>query len=66
MAASSCIFQPDLLPDEPVGDHFLIVDGQPGFAIHPSTWPVLPALSPYPSANEGTGLQGTGLLNCWP
>ena len=57
-------FQPDLLPDEPVGNRFLTVDGQQGFAIQPSVWPVLPASSPYPDANEGSGLQGTGFLDC--
>ena len=57
-------FQPDLLPDEPAGDRFLATDGQHGSATQPSVWPALPALSPYPDASEGTGLQGTGLLDC--
>ena len=59
-------FQPNLLPNEPTGDRFLVVDGQHGSAIQPSVWHVLPASSPYPDASEGTGLQGTGLLGCWP
>ena len=59
-------FQPDLLPDEPASDHYLAIDGQQGSAIQPSVWPVLLALSPYPDVSEGTSLQGTGLLDCWP
>ena len=59
-------FQLDLLPDEPARDHFLTADGQHSFAIQPSVGPVLPTLSPSPDASEGTGLQGTCLLDCWP
>ena len=59
-------FQPDILPDEPVSDCFLTADGQHGSTIQPSIWPVLLASSPYPDASEGTGLQGTSLLDYWP
>ena len=59
-------FQLDLLPNEPTGDRFLAVDGQHGSAIQPYVWPVLLASSPYSNASKGTGLQGTGLLGCWP
>ena len=58
-------FHPDLLPNKPAGDHSLATDGQHGSAIQPYVWPVLSALSPYPDAREGTGLQGTDLLGCW-
>ena len=57
-------FQPDLLPDDPAGDRFLGAYGQHSSAIQLSVCPVLPALSPYPDANEGTSLEGTGLLDC--
>ena len=59
-------FQSVLLPDEPAGGRFLATDGQHGSVIRPSVWHVPPASSPYPNASEGTGLQGTGLLDCWP
>ena len=59
-------FQSNLLLDEPVGDRFRATDGQHGSAIQPSVWSVLLALSPYLDANEGTGLLGTDLLDCWP
>ena len=59
-------FQPNLLPDEPSCDRFLAANGQHGSAIQPSVWPVLPASSPYLDASEGTSLQGTDLLDCWP
>ena len=59
-------FHPDLLSDEPVSNLFLAIDGQHNSVIPPSVWPVLLASSPYPDANEGTGLQGTNLLGCWP
>ena len=59
-------FQSVLLPDEPVGNRSLAADGQHGYAIQPSVWPVLPALSPYPDAREGTSLPETSLLDCWP
>ena len=58
-------FHLDPLPNEPVGDHHLAVDGQNGPAIQPSVWPALLALFPYPGASEETGPQGTGLLGCW-
>ena len=58
-------FQSDL-PDEPACNCFLIADGQHGSTIQPSVWHVLPALSPYPDANEGIGLPRTGLLDYWP
>ena len=53
------------LPDEPASGRFLVADGQHGFAIQPSVWPVPLALSPYPEANKGTGLLETDLLDCW-
>ena len=59
-------FLPNLLSNEPAGHRFLVVDGQHGSTIQPSVWPVLPASSPYPDSSEGIGLQGTGLLDCWP
>ena len=59
-------FHPNLLLDEPVGDRFLVVDAQHGSVIQSSVWHVLPASSPYPDGNEGTSLQGTDLLGCWP
>ena len=63
----SLAFSPrSTLPDEPISDHFLVADGQHISAIQPSVWPVLPASSPYPDASEGTSLQGTDLLGCWP
>ena len=59
-------FHPDLLPDKPAGDLFLVADSQQGSTIQPSVWPVLPALSPLPNTSKGTGLQGIDLLGCWP
>ena len=59
-------FQSDLLPDDQAGDRFLRTDGQQRSTIHPFFWPVLPALSPYLDASEGTGLLGTGLLDYRP
>ena len=59
-------FHHDLLPDEPVGDRFLDADGQHSSVIQPSVWPILPISSPYLDASKGTGLEGTGLLGCWP
>ena len=59
-------FPPDPLPDEPIGDRSLAADGQHGSTIQPYVWHVLPVSSPYLDANEGTGLQGTDLLGCWP
>ena len=53
-------FHLDLLLYEAAGDRSLAADGQHGFAIQPSVWPILPASSPYPDAREGTSLQGTG------
>ena len=66
VASLSCIFRSVHLPDEPVGGRFLVTDGQHGSAIHPYVWLVPPALSPYPDANEGTGLPDTDLMDCWP
>ena len=54
------------LPNEPTGDRSLAADGQHDSAIQPFVWVVLLALSSYPDASEGTGLQGTDLLGCWP
>ena len=59
-------FHPDPLPNEPAGDRSLTADGQHGYAIQPSVWHVLLASPPYLDASEGTGLQGTDLLGCWP
>ena len=59
-------FHPNPLSNEPAGDRFLTIDGQPSFAIQPSIWVVLPASSPYHGSSEGTGLQGTDLLGYWP
>ena len=59
-------FHPDLFPDEPTGDRFLVVDGQHGFTIQPYFWLVLLVSSPYPDASEGIGLQGIDLMGCWP
>ena len=59
-------FHPDLLLNEPTGDHFLAADGLHGSAIQPSVWSGLLASSPYPETSEGTGLQETDLMGCWP
>ena len=59
-------FQPDLLPDEPMGDRFLTADGHHDSTIRASVWPILLSSSPYLDTSKGTGLQGTGLLDCWP
>ena len=59
-------FHSDPLLDEPAGDRFLTADGHHGSIIQPYIWLVLPASSPYPDANDGTGLQGNDLLGCWP
>ena len=59
-------FQPYLLPNEPTSDRFLTTDGQHDFAIQTSVWHVLPASSPYLDTSERIGLQGIGLLDCWP
>ena len=45
-------FHPDPLPYEPAGDRFHATDGQHGYAIQPSVWPILLASSPYPDASE--------------
>ena len=58
-------FHTDPLLDEPAGDRSLTADGQHGFVIQSSVWLVLPA-SPYPNGSEGTGFQGTDLLDCSP
>ena len=57
-------FPSNLLPGELVGDRFLTADGQHGSTIQPFVWPDLPALSLYLDARGGTGLPGTGLLDC--
>ena len=57
-------FPLDPFPNEPTGDRSLVVDGQHDFAIRPSVWPVLLALPLYLDTSEGTGLQGTDLLDC--
>ena len=57
-------YHPDSLPNEPVGDHCLVADGQHDSTTQPSVWLVLLALSPYLDASEGTGLQGTDSLGC--
>ena len=59
-------FQSVRLPDEPAGSHFLVVDGQHGFAIQPFVWSIPPALPPYSEASKGTSVPETGLLDCWP
>ena len=66
MCAPLVHFHPDPLPNELEGDRFLAADGQHGYAIQPSVWPVLLASSPYPDASKETGLQGSDLLGCWP
>ena len=66
MAAPSCIFTPDPLPNEPAGDCCLAANGHYGSAIQPSVWPALLALFPYPDANKETGPQGIDLLGFWP
>ena len=66
MAAPSCIFTPDPLPNEPASDRSLAADGQHNYAIQSYIWLVFLASSPYPDANEGTGLQATDLIGCWP
>ena len=58
-------FQFVLLPNELTGGRFLAADGQHDSAIQPFVWNVPPVLSPYPEASEGTGLLGTGFLDCW-
>ena len=57
-------FQPNLLPDEPVGDHFLAAYGQHVSTIQPFVWSVLLASSRYPDANEGTCLRMIEFLGC--
>ena len=54
------------LPNELAGDCSLTADGQHGSVIQPYVWPVLLTSPPYPDASEGTDLQGTDLLGCWP
>ena len=51
-------FHPNPLPNEPAGDCFVATDGQHGFAVQPSVWPVFLASSPYHDASEETSLQG--------
>ena len=58
-------FQSIRLPDEPVGGHFPVTNGQHNSAIRPFVWLVPPALPPYPSASEGIGLPGIDSLGCW-
>ena len=59
-------FHLDRLPNEPTGDRSLAADGQHVSATQPFVWLVRLASPPYPDASEGTGLQGTNLLGCWP
>ena len=51
-------FQPDLLPNELLGDLFLAAYGQHGSAIQPYVWHVLPASSPYPDAVDHYPIHG--------
>ena len=55
-------FNPDPLPNEPIGDLSLVADGQYDSAIQASIWPTLLDSFPYPDANEETGPQGADLL----
>ena len=45
------------------GSHFPTTDGQHGFVVRPSVWPVPSASPPYPGASEGTDLRGTDSLD---
>ena len=64
MATTSCMFNPDPLPNRPTSDRPLAVDGQHGSVFQPSVWPALLASFPYLDASEETGPQGTDLLDC--
>ena len=52
-------------PNEPVGSHLPVVDGQHDSATRPSVWPVPSTLPPYPGASEGIGLPRIDSLGCW-
>ena len=55
-------FHPNLLPDEPVGDRFLVVDAQHDSVIQSSVWHVLPTSSPYPDVTKELVFKGLTCL----